>query len=108
MTYGVGYVGSKNTIAADIVNVLPKGERLIDLFGGGGAITHCATLSNKWNTVVYNNYDKLVVEAISNAIHDAYRFDNPNFKPTLITREQCQLPRPTTNVLKVGACKSSR
>ena len=52
MTYGVGYVGSKNTIAADIVNILPKGNRLIDLFGGGGAITHCATLSNKWNTVV--------------------------------------------------------
>ena len=41
MTYGVGYVGSKNTIAADIVNILPKGNRLVDLFGGGGAITHC-------------------------------------------------------------------
>ena len=27
MTYGVGYVGSKNTIAADIVNILPKGKR---------------------------------------------------------------------------------
>ena len=38
MAYGIGYVGSKNTIAADIVNVLPKGERLIDLFGGGEAV----------------------------------------------------------------------
>lgn len=68
MKYGVGYVGSKNTIAADIINALPSGNRLIDLFGGGGAITHCATLSNKYNTVVYNDYDLPVVEAIANAI----------------------------------------
>ena len=102
MTYGVGYVGSKNTIAADIVNVLPKGERLIDLFGGGGAITHCATLSNKWNTVVYNDYDKVVVEAISNAIHGTYRFDNPNFKPTFVTREQFKAEKNTNGYIKIA------
>lgn len=102
MKYGVGYVGSKNTIAADIINALPSGNRLIDLFGGGGAITHCATLSNKWNTVVYNDYDKPVVEAISNAIHGAYSFDNPNFKPTFITREQFKAEKNTNGYIKIA------
>ena len=102
MTYGVGYVGSKNTIAADVVNILPKGERLVDLFGGGGAITHCATLSNKWNTVVYNDYDKVVVEAISNAIHGAYSFDNPNFHPTFITREQFKAEKNINGYIKIA------
>jgi hypothetical protein len=35
-------MGSKNAIAKDIVNALPKGERLVDLFAGGCAITDYA------------------------------------------------------------------
>ena len=58
MTYGVGYVGSKNTIAADIVNVLPKGERLIDLFGRGGAITHCKYIQKASKEVNYGNSNR--------------------------------------------------
>ena len=45
--YGVPYQGNKSRIADIIINILPKGKRLVDLFGGGGAITHCALLSNK-------------------------------------------------------------
>ena len=32
---GLPYMGSKNLIAKSIVNALPKGERLVDLFAGG-------------------------------------------------------------------------
>lgn len=34
--YGVPYQGNKSRIADIIVNILPEGERLVDLFGGGG------------------------------------------------------------------------
>lgn len=35
MTYGMPYQGSKNAIAEDIIDFLPSGKRLVDLFGGG-------------------------------------------------------------------------
>ena len=38
--YGVPYQGNKSRIADRIISVLPSGNRLVDLFGGGGAITH--------------------------------------------------------------------
>lgn len=34
--YGVPYQGNKSRIADIIISILPKGERLVDLFGGGG------------------------------------------------------------------------
>lgn len=48
MRYGIPYQGSKNQIAENILKFLPGGKRLVDLFGGGGAISHCASLSYKW------------------------------------------------------------
>ena len=48
MRYGIGYQGSKNGIAEQIIAHLPAGRRLVDLFGGGFAISHCALLSGKW------------------------------------------------------------
>lgn len=34
--YGVPYQGNKSRIADIIINILPAGKRLVDLFGGGG------------------------------------------------------------------------
>ena len=34
--YGVPYQGNKSRIADIIIHILPKGNRLVDLFGGGG------------------------------------------------------------------------
>lgn len=101
MKYGVGYVGSKNTIATDIINVLPKGNRLIDLFGGGGAITHCATLSNKYNVVVYNDYDYTIVEAIANAICGEYKFDT-EIVTRWISREQFKAEKNKNGYIKIA------
>lgn len=100
MKYGVGYVGSKNTIAADIINALPSGNRLIDLFGGGGAITHCATLSNKYNTVVYNDYDQPVVEAIADAICGVYKLDT--FTPQWVSREDFKAQKSEDGYIKIA------
>ena len=48
MRYGMPYKGSKNAIAEKIINALPEAENFYDLFGGGGAIAHCAALSGKY------------------------------------------------------------
>lgn len=55
MGYGIPYLGSKNRIAKDIIEVLPRGKRLVDLFAGGCAITHCGMLSGKWKEFLVND-----------------------------------------------------
>lgn len=55
--YGLPYKGSKNAIAEWIVEQLPEGEILVDLFCGGGAVTHAAMLSRKWERFVMNDID---------------------------------------------------
>ena len=66
------YKGSKNSIAEDIIDFLPPGNRLVDLFGGGGAITHCAALSNKWKSILYNEINPLIHKGFNMAIHGEF------------------------------------
>lgn len=73
MRYGMPYQGSKNKIAEKIIKYLPNGKRLVDLFGGGGAISHCASLSYKWESVLYNELNPLVYKAFSMAINGEFR-----------------------------------
>ena len=83
--YGFPYKGSKDKIAEDIIGVLPSGRRLIDLFGGGGAISHCAVESGKWEQVVYNDINPLNKRLIDEAIAGKYSYKN--FTPEFITHE---------------------
>lgn len=55
MRYGIPYIGSKNAIAEWVVNLLPEGDVLCDLFCGGCAITHCALLQNKYKKIIIND-----------------------------------------------------
>ncbi len=55
MTYGIGYMGSKNKVADGIMAVLPSGRCFVDLFAGGCAMTHAALLSDKWEKVLSND-----------------------------------------------------
>ena len=52
MQYGLPYKGSKSKIANEIIEHLPPGKVLYDLFAGGCAITHAALLSGKWERVI--------------------------------------------------------
>lgn len=73
MRYGMPYMGSKNQIAKWVIENLPKKENLYDLFGGGGAITHCACESGKFKHIIYNEYNQLVAKAFDMAIHGKFR-----------------------------------
>ena len=83
MHYGLPYRGGKSRIADIIINILPEGERLVDLFGGGGAITHCGILYNKWNKYLYNDINPLITQFFIDAIHGKYKDEN-----RVITKEQ--------------------
>ena len=76
MRYGMPYMGSKNQIAKWVIEHLPKKENLYDLFGGGGAITHCACESGKFKHVIYNEKNELVFNGFDMAIHG--KFNNEN------------------------------
>lgn len=84
--YGMPYQGSKQRIADEIVHILPEGRRFVDLFGGGAAITECALLSGKWEQVLYNELNPLVVDLFKKAISGGFNLSV--FKPEFVTREE--------------------
>ena len=88
--YGIPYTGNKQKIAKYIFDNLPSGERFIDLFGGGGAMTHYAMLNctEKYNEFVYNDINPLIVDLFKRAVNGEF---NPSaFKPKFITKEEYQ------------------
>lgn len=84
--YGLPYMGSKSAIADKIIAVLPAGERFIDLFGGGGAMTHAAALSGKYSEVIYSDADPLAREYILRALRGDY--SPGRFTPRWISRDE--------------------
>ena len=55
MNYGMPYMGGKSKIADKIIEQLPGGGCFYDLFFGGGAITHAAMASGKWDKFIGND-----------------------------------------------------
>lgn len=97
--YGIGYQGSKSAIAEEIIAHLPAGNRLVDLFGGGFAISHCALLSGKWKHILYNDIDPLLPELIRNAISGNYSYER--FIPEFISRERFFEKKDTDGYIKI-------
>ena len=71
-TYGIGYQGTKNRIAKDIIDILPPGNRLVDLFAGGCSVTHCAMLSGKYKEFLANDIDVRIPQTFKDAIGGKY------------------------------------
>ena len=76
MNFGMPYQGSKNKLAKDIIEQMSPAEHFYDLFGGGGAITHCAVLSGKYKYVHYNEINPLVVKGFEMAINGEFNNEN--------------------------------
>lgn len=76
MKYGMPYMGSKNRIAKWIIDNLPPAEHFYDLFGGGGAVSHCALLSGKYKYVHYNELNPLIVKAFTMAVNGEFKNEN--------------------------------
>lgn len=74
-TYGVSYKGSKNKIAAEVVYNIPSAPLLIDVFAGGGAITHAALLSHRFGSILANDYDCGALQLFYRASHGLIDFE---------------------------------
>lgn len=78
-SWGLPYMGSKNSIAKDIVNALPSGERLVDLFAGGCSITDCSLKNtNKFTRFLVNDLNgwspQTYVKALAGGFKDEERW----------------------------------
>ena len=93
MQYGIPYMGSKSKIADAIISALPSGRRFVDLFGGGFAMSHCALLSHKYESVLYNEINPLLPELVNRCI-------NGDISPEWVTRERFQAEKETDGYIK--------
>ena len=71
--YGFPYKGSKNKLAEKIIDLFPKKENLYDLFCGGGAITHCALLGNKFKKVYMNDINPMCTQLFIDSAKGKYK-----------------------------------
>lgn len=74
--YGMPYKGSKDKIAEKIISILPDADCFVDLFGGGGAMSHCAAMSGKYKKVIYNEFEPLVYKGFVMAINGEFSGEN--------------------------------
>lgn len=93
MQYGIPYMGSKSKIGDAIISALPSGRRFVDLFGGGFAMSHCALLSHKYESVLYNEINPLLPELVNRCI-------NGNISPEWVTRERFQAEKENDGYIK--------
>ena len=74
MSFGLPYKGSKSAIAKDIIGVLPGGNRLVDLFCGGCAITDYAMKkTDKFNQFLINDIDERNPKTYMKALNGVFR-----------------------------------
>lgn len=76
MRYGIPYKGSKNSIAEWIIAELPEAETFVDLFMGGGSVTHAAMLSDKYKKFIINDIDERMPKLFIDCIHGKYTLEN--------------------------------
>lgn len=65
-------MGSKSKIVKKIVSLFPKADTFVDLFAGGGAVTHYAMTTNKYKHFVYNDLNPLMPKAFEMALNGAF------------------------------------
>lgn len=75
-SWGLPYMGSKNTIAKDIVDTLPKGERLVELFCGGCSITDYALKNtSKFERFLVNDLNGWSPQAYVKALNGGFNYE---------------------------------
>lgn len=65
-------MGSKSKIVKKIVSLLPSADTFVDLFAGGGAVTHYAMTTNKYKHFVYNDLNPLMPKAFEMALNGEF------------------------------------
>ena len=72
MNYGLPYMGSKSKIVKHIVPLFPNADNFVDLFAGGGAVTHYAMTTAKYKHFVFNDINPLMPKAFEMALNGEF------------------------------------
>lgn len=72
MNYGLPYMGSKSKIVKHIVPLFPPADNFVDLFAGGGAVTHYAMTTAKYKHFVFNDINPLMPKAFEMALNGEF------------------------------------
>ena len=65
-------MGSKSKIVKHIVPLFPSADNFVDLFAGGGAVTHYAMTINKYKHFVFNDINPLMPKAFEMALNGEF------------------------------------
>lgn len=72
MNYGLPYMGSKSKLVKSIVPLFPPADNFVDLFAGGGAVTHYAMTTAKYKHFVFNDINPLMPKAFEMALNGEF------------------------------------
>ena len=72
MNYGLPYMGSKSKIVKHIVPLFPSADNFVDLFAGGGAVTHYAMTTAKYKHFVFNDINPLMPKAFEMSLNGEF------------------------------------
>ena len=75
--YGLPYQGSKNGIVKFIIDNIPSGKDkiLVDLFGGGGAVTHYAMEQDKYADYILNDIQPGLTDFFMECVNGEHTID---------------------------------
>ena len=72
MAYGLPYIGSKNLIARELLQQMPRRDYFVDLFAGGGAMWQAAADSGKYSRYLVNEYNALQCDFLRDCAAGVY------------------------------------
>ena len=72
MNYGLPYMGSKSKLVKSIVPLFPHADNFVDLFAGGGAVTHYAMTTAKYKHFVFNDINPLMPKAFKMVLNGEF------------------------------------
>lgn len=99
--YGIPYMGSKDSIAKELIKIFPNADNFYDLFGGGFSITHAILRhrSRDYKEFHFNEIRPGVCDLIKDAIAGKYNYDV--FKPKFITKEEFHQKKESDIYIKI-------
>lgn len=74
--YGLPYMGSKSKIINFICDSIPSCDTFVDLFCGGGSVTHYMVENNRYSHYICNDKNHLIVDLLDKTLRGEYRNDN--------------------------------
>ena len=70
--YGLPLMGSKSKVVKRIFEILTTADTFVDLFGGGGAVTHYAATTGRYKNIIYNEINPMMADSFKKAINGEF------------------------------------